>query len=45
MNTNVATDLATMHRHTIDRQPANVQTLVDTIMVSGARNTYTDLML
>jgi hypothetical protein len=45
MNTNVAADLANMHAHAIDRQPANIQTLVNTIMVSGACNAYTDLML
>lgn len=45
MNTNVAADLANMHAHAIDRQPANVQTLVDTIVVSDAHNAYTDLML
>ena len=45
MNTNVAANLANMHAYAIDRQLANVQMLVDTIMVSGARNAYTDLML
>jgi hypothetical protein len=44
MNTNVAADLANMHAHAIDRQPANVQTLVDTIMVIFARNAYNVLM-